>query len=834
MTKIIAKEQFRIIGVRPLTKCAPHILKVLQPNTTYFLYNDYEENENGNFVRPKEGANCLDINFFSLDILNKKTPHISISAIVGKNGDGKSSIVELIIRIMNNFAVAVGFKEKQNDLEPVEGLHAMLFYSIGSKIFKITIEKNIVKFYDSIKKKYTWDTTSPLKDYTVLKEKSIEPLLFYTQVSNYSLYAFNSREFAKESSPNCWLDGVFHKNDGYQTPVVLNPWRWEGNIDINKENYLVKQRLLTLFTTKDNSNNSFRWINHKRFAKNIKLTLAENKLSKKTFSDFFYENRYTDYLHNETSFMQELFSSKMTSLSTKENQKMFLHKLITLNNFLSNVEKLMISNALIFNNTKIIHLQMINDLSTKEQVLLEHKSDLFKYIDIILALGKEYNNRARAKFEADYNKQFYKDIGKEVSKLEVFKHNTELSLFNIAQLYRIVQAIFFRERWVVLLDQFKQDEHVKDLAQRELILDYLTYKSMSIIEKYPIIKKNWYIDSYSTFLEYGDLSQQAKQAYLRGLDELLDDVVNKKTHISLKIRQTLSFLFIGTYFDQMRFNGNKKTYTLDFTSYYNEIEKIKKRGITKGSNRIMLNSLLSLPIEQLELLPPPIFETEIEVEQVENGEITSLSALSSGERQYLNTISTVIYHLQNLSSVEKENPSIIKYKHICLLMEEIELYFHPEMQKAFIKQVIQNIQKANLDEIDSINICFVTHSPYILSDIPKNNVLFMKEGKPSREMQENTFGANIHTLLQNAFFMSSIPIGDFARVKINNLFRLLHNKDFAANLLCQIELVSEPVLRAQLLRLYYEKYPKDSNLKNEIFYLRDEVEKLKRLLNDKN
>src|SRR5690606_16638367 len=63
---------------------------------------------------------------------------------------------------------------------------------------------------------------------------------FYTEVINYSLYAYNS-------SPNqegTWITQIFHKNDAYQTPVVLNPYREEGIININKENDLVYQRLL--------------------------------------------------------------------------------------------------------------------------------------------------------------------------------------------------------------------------------------------------------------------------------------------------------------------------------------------------------------------------------------------------------------------------------------------------------------------------------------------------------------------------------------------------------------------------------------------------------------
>lgn len=44
---------------------------------------------------------------------------------------------------------------------------------------------------------------------------------------------------------SCWIKGVFHKNDGYLAPLVLNPKRTKGNIDINIENHLAKSRLMS-------------------------------------------------------------------------------------------------------------------------------------------------------------------------------------------------------------------------------------------------------------------------------------------------------------------------------------------------------------------------------------------------------------------------------------------------------------------------------------------------------------------------------------------------------------------------------------------------------------
>jgi hypothetical protein len=94
----------------------------------------------------------------------------------------------------------------------------------------------------------------------------------------------------------------------------------------------------------------------------------------------------------------------------------------------------------------------------------------------------------------------------------------------------------------------------------------------------------------------------------------------------------------------------------------------------------------------------------------------------------------------------------------------------------------------------------------VLSDIPKSNVLFLKSGIPNYEMQMNTFGANIHSLLKNGFFLPGLPMGEFAHKKIDNLFGEVNsaNKKVVEKydeLLADIMQIGEPVLRSELLSL---------------------------------
>lgn len=71
----------------------------------------------------------------------------------------------------------------------------------------------------------------------------------------------------------------------------------------------------------------------------------------------------------------------------------------------------------------------------------------------------------------------------------------------------------------------------------------------------------------------------------------------------------------------------------------------------------------------------------------------------------------------------------------------------------------------------------VTHSPFILSDIPECNVLYL--GTDEDHKPGLTFGANIYDLLQDSFFLKS-DIGEVAYTKINELVEL-YNREFSEN-----------------------------------------------------
>ena len=74
----------------------------------------------------------------------------------------------------------------------------------------------------------------------------------------------------------------------------------------------------------------------------------------------------------------------------------------------------------------------------------------------------------------------------------------------------------------------------------------------------------------------------------------------------------------------------------------------------------------------------------------------------------------------------------------------------------------------------------MTHSPFVLSDFPKGNVLYLKDGRMDDECERrNTFAQNISVLLNQDFFLDNF-IGAFAKEKVNSwIDRVLDAKPFS-------------------------------------------------------
>lgn len=175
--------------------------------------------------------------------------------------------------------------------------------------------------------------------------------------------------------------------------------------------------------------------------------------------------------------------------------------------------------------------------------------------------------------------------------------------------------------------------------------------------------------------------------------------------------------------------------------------------------------------------------------------------LSDGEKEILKIVIDLIHHLD-----------INKNKNILFLQDEIDNSLHPIWKKEILKIQIDIFQEfIKLHKHTSVHLLFTTHSQFLISDIPKENVVFLKDGKQVYPFKksEQTFGANIHTLLSHGFFLGDSLMGEFAKSQINEVIRLLKskrklsekNQKFCENI---ISIIGEPLLK-ETLRLQLDQ-----------------------------
>jgi len=147
------------------------------------------------------------------------------------------------------------------------------------------------------------------------------------------------------------------------------------------------------------------------------------------------------------------------------------------------------------------------------------------------------------------------------------------------------------------------------------------------------------------------------------------------------------------------------------------------------------------------------------------------------------------------------------------------------LAKKTIQYIIDFLNET--DDAKYYHLIFTTHSPFLLSDIPKENIIFLND-EPSIKQ---TFGANIHTLLSDSFFMDDGLMGEFAKNKINKIIRFLNGKnrfiDFPIEQIEKvIKSIGEPFLKQKLLDMYNKKFIKE--------YTDRQKEKIKKQIEDLN
>lgn len=637
--------------------------------------------------------------------------NIFVSAVVGKNGSGKSSILDLTYRIINNLGHEIFYFRFINvDYETgyVRKVFADLYFLAGDEVGIVSCRGDSIgvsignsRMYFG-RKNQQFEKDGYTQGFGSDEDLDVKGLLrdfFYTIVSNYSVQAFLDSDYADEETKHyskeetvVWTNGVFHKNDGYSLPIVINPYRYKGVFDQKKEFQLTNYRLMSLLIAAENQNKV-------RNSGEERLQLIEG-----------YELDKIDFSLNK-----EIIYNKFEAYRKKEiNGDVLLER---------------------FRNS------LNNNHLTYARAVLEAYGLYTQYIDIRID---------------------------------------------------------------------KSDPIV------EHALLYLVYKTMNIARRYPsyeLYKTLGMVEFFDSEMEWNS-EDKAKQAFSNLVKKILKDT----SHISFKIYQVLHLLGKYELYSSIDKNVKDKKILWDRNSELFKSLSIKLK--IKPETTFNYSQYEGYDSDDLasitKKLPPTFFVAEIFLKNVDKpGDNKSISfkKLSAGEKQFIFTVSSILYHVENLKSVDEEEEDRVKYHQVNLVFDEVELCFHPEYQRTFLSKLVGTLKRLELTNRMAFNIMFATHSPFILSDIPTDFIMYLENGKQRKSEEfKNPFGANINDILHQSFFLNHGFIGEFARKKIESLFLFLSNDEQSKELWekkdCKhtISLIGEPLIREALKALFQQKF----------------------------
>ena len=624
-----------------------NIHKVLEPGTEYRLQGN-DDSLPENFFRivtdAEEGERDIDL---------------SVTAIVGQNGSGKSTLLELMIRLLNNAAFSLKnayVGHPAMELQFVEDIFAEMIYQMpDGRVFTLRQEGALIRCMSGEEECWHYDHYAGIPIPQADATRYLQDF-FFTIVLNYSAYSYNLYNYRpewRELPPNdgldytdedrCWLSAIFHKNDAYQTPIVLNPFRSFGEIDFNNEADLTRDRLVLLSI------------------QNVDMmsVLMEGV---RTYSI--------------------VFDTKMALLEMPG--KPFSSPLLT-----------------------DLFIQLRN-ISHRSDVNTPLFSRCVKLCDMIIKAWGDI---------------IEEDLGAPVE-------NTLLA---------------------------------QDVRRA---LNYLAYKTIKTTR------------NYARYSPYRQCFVLPKDTADDGLEEnfiiareripqLVRELWEDPTHVTLKIHKTLAFLKFKHYQLGMGNEPGMSRHQVSVGRFNQIIEGLYQRVGGDEQDTWKREYLLPAPCFDARLI---LSERRVEANG-ENTVFTELNSRSSGEMQLLYSLSTVLYHLKNIDSNILGQRHALGYPCVNIVFDEIELYFHPNFQKDLLYNLMYAIRKMRYGGIRAINIIIATHSPYILSDFPKSNVLCLVKGAVYQDEIDgmgNTFGANVYDILHSRFFMKEF-VGKFAIKKLDKI-----------------------------------------------------------------
>lgn len=271
-------------------------------------------------------------------------------------------------------------------------------------------------------------------------------------------------------------------------------------------------------------------------------------------------------------------------------------------------------------------------------------------------------------------------------------------------------------------------------------------------------------------------------------EKFLEEVENYDLRYRLKISSSNDFSFLY-YFVQK--NTDKWLCTLDFL------------GLSSGQ------------YAKLTLLSRLFFESDHE-------KVKGIQKALARARSY------VKYY--NIDDISPAYLSHNQNENLMILLDEGDMFFHPEWQKSFICNIKSLLNHAfNGHEIvKTIHLLITSNSPFIMSDIPLEHTIVLGEGYKMKQ----TYAQNIHDILKSSFFMYNGTLGELAQRHVKKLINQIQEENVTEAdrqyIKKSINMIGEPLIRYKLESMYNKKFSDNIKTEERIKQLEEELERLKK------
>lgn len=496
-------------------------------------------------------------------------------------------------------------------------------------------------------------------------------------------------------------------------------------------------------------------------------------------------------------------------------------------------------------NTSIVFFSNIVNLRNKQIKSSIMKNNFFNisieedinktYIEPDIELNRKYINQ---KFvdQRFVDNRVNREIKNKMTERNIkflSQNNSILKVENISLYFKCYQTLGVFTSSLDKLRYYREDNSIKRSDNYIKKLNYsVTRKEKEIYEEIERELLSLHNNKRKTFLYI---------AYFILIDKFFEELYNKinnneiinliNNEIEEKVKRSKAIEMIyqvievikNIEIDKIRKSYQKRNYIEDsisnivneFKNFLQEICK-KYQQTLRNLNLIIRNTKIVVDIfrlygkgemqsrKVLHQIMPIIFVPNEEIKELyeivntDNNFIEMFNlefkGLSSGQQALLNMYSS-FYDV--LDKIEDK-------KNVLVLMDEPELYFHPEWQRKYIYFIVEFFNTYYKNK--NVQIIFTSNSPYVLSDLNNSSVIMME-----KEEENKTFAGNIMNLLIDNYFMED-TIGKFAEEKIKGIVNRVKNKEVNSDDFKIIDQIGEDVIRKNIEEMI-KRYDKNTNTK---------------------